>query len=85
MLQCETQKPAYRWYNLLTDVIKNNLKCFEGAGDLLQDWRVFPLELKDTALIPFPVQVQPHPNTQPTPTFYRWAVSPKHLCCSGVV
>ncbi|KAL3131686.1 hypothetical protein ABBQ38_007978 [Trebouxia sp. C0009 RCD-2024] len=40
-------------------------------GDLLQDWRVFPLELKDTALIPFPVQVQPHPNTQPTPTFYR--------------
>lgn len=43
------------------------------AGDLLEDWQVFPLELKDTGLIPFPTQVQPqpHPNTQSTPTFFR--------------
>lgn len=44
------------------------------AGELLKDWRVFPLELKDTALIPFPPQVQPHPNAQSTPTFYRWGL-----------
>ncbi|KAL0019729.1 hypothetical protein WJX77_006458 [Trebouxia sp. C0004] len=42
-------------------------------GDLLEDWRVFPLELKDTALIPFPTQAGSAPNAEftPTPTFYR--------------
>ena len=45
------------------------------AGDLLEDWRVFPLELKDTALIPFPTQAGSAPKAKstptPTPTFYR--------------
>lgn len=40
---------------------------------LLEDWRVFPLELKDTALIPFPssASLQSPPNVQTSPTFYR--------------
>lgn len=45
------------------------------AGNLLEDWRVFPLELKDTALIPFQTQAGSVPKATstptPTPTFYR--------------
>ncbi|KAL0030525.1 hypothetical protein WJX79_001635 [Trebouxia sp. C0005] len=44
-------------------------------GDLLEDWRVFPLELKDTALIPFQTLAGSAPKAvsspSPTPTFYR--------------
>ncbi|DBB15766.1 TPA: hypothetical protein ACH3X3_003968 [Trebouxia sp. C0006] len=44
-------------------------------GDLLEDWRVFPLELRDTALIPFQTQAGSAPKATatptPTPTFYR--------------
>ena len=42
-----------------------------GAGVLLENWRVFPLELKDTALIPFPSAAAPHANAETSPTFHR--------------
>lgn len=44
------------------------------AGKLLEGWRVYPLELKDTALIPFPSQQSSTPTAQASPTFYRYSI-----------
>lgn len=45
---------------------------------------MFPLELKDTALIPFPSAAAPHANAETSPTFHRHVVTALTPCVEVV-